>query len=74
MHLQNEDRCLVCWDASHRIYNCPHRSDKLKEEMEAKKQCPGFRGRLPEEAEEAVAGVESIEKIVWEAAAISIQG
>ena len=27
-----------------------------------------------EEAEEAVAGVESIEKIVWEAAAISIQG
>ena len=44
MHLQNEDRCLVCWDASHRIYNCPQRSDKLKEEMEAKKQRPGFRG------------------------------
>ena len=44
MHLQNEDRCLVCWDASHRIYNCPHRSDKLKEEMEAKKQRQGFRG------------------------------
>ena len=44
MHLQNEDRCLVCWDTSHKIYNCPHRSDKLKEEMEAKKQRQGFRG------------------------------
>ena len=29
MHLQNEDRCLVCWDVSHKIYNCPHRSEKL---------------------------------------------
>ena len=44
MHLQNEGRCLVCWDTSHRIYDCPHRSDKLKEEMEARKQRPGFRG------------------------------
>jgi len=46
MHLQTEGRCLVCWDKSHRIANCPQRSDKLKEAMEARRQSQrqGFRG------------------------------
>ena len=38
MHLQNEGRCLVCWDTSHGIADCPHRSEKLKEAMEVKRQ------------------------------------
>ena len=46
MHLQTEGRCLVCWDKSHRIADCPQRSDKLKEAMEARRQSQrqGFRG------------------------------
>ena len=44
MHLQNEGRCLVCWDKSHRIAECPHRSESLKESMETKRQNQGFRG------------------------------
>ena len=46
MHLQAAGRCLVCWDPSHRIADCPHRSERLKEEMKAKRQSrdQGFRG------------------------------
>ncbi len=46
MHLQAEGRCLVCWDKSHRIADCPHRSEELKKEMEARRQSQkqGFRG------------------------------
>ena len=25
MHMRNEGRCLICWAASHKIYDCPHR-------------------------------------------------
>jgi len=46
MHLQSEGRYLVCWDKSHRIADCPQRSDKLKEAMEARRQSQNqsFRG------------------------------
>ena len=43
MHLQTEGRCLVCWGTSHGIADCPHRSEKLKEAMEVKRQNRGSR-------------------------------
>ena len=46
--LQASGRCLVCWSNTHRIGDCPHRSQGMKDDMEVKKQIQrnagGFRG------------------------------
>ena len=36
--LRESGKCLVCWSNSHRIGDCPHKSQGMKDDEEAKKQ------------------------------------